>query len=328
MPTREESFYILNPQYILKSDKKRVLLFNKDVVPSIKSDVSEMVGFLHPVLAVLLCLFEKEKNLKTVLDEFAELTGLKRESVFPMVSQLLENKTEIKVDFNRRTFIFPQNTLIRVGNHRHVTSYNPEDFLIPNSQLDFDSQRLCDPLDAMIMLNNRCATRCIYCYVDKRKSFTCQIPFKRIAELIREAREMGMRSFNPTGGELFTYKYWKELLSTLKENHFDPVITTKYPLKERHIKELKEIGIHRINFSLDTINRSQMCQLLNVNEKYYDLILKTLKELNNNDFDICIQSQVTSINQDSMEELFNYDVATYRRYGNNGFIRIIYIFRK
>lgn len=306
MSTKEESFYILNPQYTLKSDKKRVLLFNKDVVPPVKNGLSEMVGFLHPVLAILLCLFKKEKNLKTVLDEFAELTGLKREFVSPMVSQLLENKTEIKVAFNGRTFYFPRNTLIRAGNHYDVTSYNPEDFLIPNSQLDFDSQRLYEPLDSMIMLNNRCATQCTYCYVDKRKPVACQIPFKRIVELIREAREMGMRSFNPTGGELFTYKYWKELLDVLKENRFDPVITTKYPLNERHIKELKDIGIKRINFSLDTINRGQMCQLLNVNEKYYDLILKTLEQLNNNDFDICIQSQVTSINQDSMEELFDY----------------------
>ena len=264
-----------------------------------------MVEFLHPVLGVLLCLFDGKKNFNTVVDEFAEITGLKRESINTFVSQLVENQTEIKVDFNGSTFYFPKNTLIRAKNDDVIRS-NPDDFLIPNSRLDFDSQRLYDPLDAMIILNNRCATRCIYCYVDKRKSFTCQIPFKRIVELIREAREIGMRSFNPAGGELFTYKYWKELLNVLKENYFDPVITTKYPLNETRIKELKDIGIKRIILSLDTIKRSEMCQLLNVNERYYDLILKTLKELNNNDFAIYIQSQVTSINQDSMEELFDY----------------------
>jgi len=306
VPTIEQDIYILNPQYALRSDKKRILLFYRDIVPPIKNGASNMVGFLHPIFAVMLCLFEGKKNLKTVLDEFTELTGIKRESVRTMVSQLLENKREIKVDFNGYTFYFPQNTLIRAGNKDGAAAYNPGDFLIPDSQLDFDSQRLYNPLDTMIMLNNRCATRCIYCYVDKRKPFSCQIPFKRIVELIREAREIGMRSFNPAGGELFTYKYWKELLNVLKENHFDPVITTKYPLNEKHIKELKDIGIDRINLSLDTIKRSEMRRLLNVNDRYYDLILKTLRELNNNEFDICIQSQVTSINQDNMEEFFNY----------------------
>lgn len=265
-----------------------------------------MVGFLHPVFAVLLCLFDGKKNLKTVVDEFTDLTGLKREFINTLVSQLVENKKEIKIDFNGSTFYFPKNTLIKAGNKNDVIHYNPYDFLIPNNQLDFKRQRLYEPLDATIMLNNNCVTQCIYCYVDKRKLHTCQIPFKRIVELIREAKDMGMRSFQPGGGELFTYKYWKELLSVLVENHFDPNITTKYPLNQRRIKELRDIGIKRITLSIDTIKRSQMCKLLNVKEKYYDMILKTLKDLNNNDFDICIQAQVTSINQDSMEELFNY----------------------
>jgi radical SAM protein with 4Fe4S-binding SPASM domain len=298
--------YILNPQYRLKNDKKRVLLFYKNADPPIKKGISDIVGFLHPIYAVLLCLFDGEKNLTTVVDEFIELTDLKSNSINTFVSQLVENQTEIKVDFNGSTFYFPQNTLIRAENKNDVIHYNPHDFLIPNSQLDFKRQRLYEPLDATIILNNNCVTQCIYCYVNKKKLYTCQIPFKRMVELIREAKEIGMRSFNPGGGELFTYKYWKELLSLLVENHFDPYITTKYPLNERRIKELKDTGIKRINLSIDTIKSSQMCKLLNINEQYYGLILKTLKDLNNNDFDICIHSQVTSINQDSMEELFNY----------------------
>jgi radical SAM protein with 4Fe4S-binding SPASM domain len=264
------------------------------------------VRFLHPIFAVLLCLFDGEKNLKTVVDEFTDLTGLKRGSMNTLVSQLLENKTGIKVDFNGSTFSFPQNTLIKAGNKNDVIHYNPYDFLIPDSQLDFKRQRLYEPLDASIILNNRCAARCIYCYVDRRKPFNCQIPFKRIVELTREAKEIGMRSFNTAGGELFAYKYWKELLKELVKNNFDPNITTKYPLDEKRVKELKEVGIKRIYLSLDTIKSNEMCMLLNINEKYCTRILKTLKDLNNNDFDICIQSQVTSINQDSMEDLLNY----------------------
>jgi radical SAM protein with 4Fe4S-binding SPASM domain len=264
------------------------------------------VGFLHPVYAVLLCLFDGEKNLKTVEDEFAVITGLKREFISTFVSQLLENQTEIKVDFNGSTFYFPKNTLIRAGNKNDVTHYNPYDFLIPNNHLDFKCQRLYEPLDATIILNNRCVTRCTYCYADKRKLVHCSIPFERIVEIIQEANEIGMRSFNISGGELFTYRNWKELLKEIVENDFDPYITTKYPLNERHIKTLKDIGIKRIQLSLDTVKRDEMCKLLNVNKKYYDRILKTLTDLNNNNFEIFINSQITSINQDSIAELLNY----------------------
>ncbi len=233
---------------------------------------------------------------------------MKRESISKLASQLVENKTEIKIDSNNHSFYFPKNTLIQRGTKNDVTHYNPYDFLIPNNQLDFKSHRLYEPLDTMIILNNICVTRCIYCYADKRELFPCKIPFERLVEIIQEAKKIGMRAFNISGGELFTYKHWKEFLKELVKNNFDPYITTKYPLNERHIKELKDTGIKRIQLSIDTIKKDEMRKLLNVNEKYYDLILKTLKELDKNNFDIRINSQITSINHDivSMEEFFNY----------------------
>jgi radical SAM protein with 4Fe4S-binding SPASM domain len=124
--------------------------------------------------------------------------------------------------------------------------------------------------------------------------------------LVQEARELGMRSFNISGGEIFTYRCWKELLKVLVENGFDPFVTTKYPLNERDIDQLREIGIKRVNLSLDTLDRRQMRALLKTNDHYYNRILKTLNGFNNKGFELCIQSLVTSLNQDSMAELFNY----------------------
>ncbi len=301
-----EGQYVLNSFYKLKADKKRILIYPRELDAPAEEGVSYFQGFVHPILAILLGLFDGKKRLNKVVEEFAYLTGLKEDFITRLVSSLVENQTEIKIDFNGRSFYFPKNTLIGAENLKDTTRYQPGDFLIHNSQLDFDSRRLYDPLDAQLMLNNRCASRCIYCYVDKRKPFSCRIPFTRIVELIREAKEIGMRSFHPAGGELFSYPYWRELLKALLENNIYPYITTKYPLKEERIKELKDIGIKRIYFSLDTVNRSEMCRLLRVNENYYHRVLKTLKYLNDNNFDIYIQSQVTSINQDSMGDLLNY----------------------
>lgn len=302
----DDKIYILNPQYRLKVDKSRVLLYYKNADPPIEKGISNFLGFLHPVFAVLLCLFDGKKSLKKVLDEFVYITDLKRESVSKLISQLVENKTEIKIDSNNHSFYFPKNTLIQQGTKNEVIHYNPYDFLIPNNQLDFQTHRLYEPLDTMIILNNICVTQCIYCYSDKRELFPCKIPFERLVEIIQEAQKIGMRAFNISGGELFTYRHWKEFLKELVENNFDPYITTKYPLNERRIKELKDIGIKRIQLSIDTIKSDEMHQLLNVNEKYHVLILKTLKDLDNNNFDIRINSQITSINQDSMEAFFNY----------------------
>ena len=296
----------LNPGYKLRSDKRRVLLFYKNEGPPLRQDVSDFIGFLHPLFAILLGLFDGEKSLNKVVEEYTYLTGFKKEFAHSLVSRLVENKSEVKIDLRDQSFLFPKNTLVRTGKRQEVRHYNPYDFLIPHRQLDFKTRRLYDPLDAMLILNNKCATRCLYCYVDKRKSHLCRIPLPRLKELIREAGELGIRSFNISGGEIFTYTYWRELLKMLVENGFDPYVTTKYPLPPKDIHYLKEIGIKRINLSLDTLDRGRMREMLKVNDKYYDLILKTLKGFKDKDFEFCIQSLVTSLNQDSMEALFNY----------------------
>ena len=297
---------ILNPRYKLRLDEKRILFYYKEIDPPSDKDISNLLVFIHPVFAILLSLFDGKRRLKRVVNEFSYITGLKEELVIALISQLVENKTGVKVEWNHSSFYFPKNTLIRTKHKNDIIHYNPYDFLIPNSQLDFQTRRLYRPLDTTLILNNICVTRCIYCYADKRKSCTCQIPLTRMIELIREANKMEMRSFTISGGEIFTYRYWKEILKVLVENNFDPFITTKYPLNERKIKELKDIGIKHIRLSLDTIKCSEMCKLLNINEKYYGLILKTLENLDKNNFDIRIQSQVTSINQESMEEFIDY----------------------
>ena len=298
----------LNPQYKLRKDERRVLLFNRSEEALLTQDSSDFIGFLHPLLAILLSLFEGKKSVNKVLDEYVYLTGFDREFVTQLVSRLVENKAEIKIDLKGHSFFFPKNTLLKVkrGKPAEVVHYNPYDFLIPHQQLDFKTRRLYGPLDGMVILNNKCATRCVYCYVDKRETHTCRIPLPRLKELIREARELGMRSFNISGGEIFTYRYWRELLTELVENGFDPFVTTKYPLRQRDIDWLRELGIKRVNLSLDTLDRRQMRELLKVNDNYHDLVLKTLRGFNNSHFEFCIQTLVTSLNQDSMEELFKY----------------------
>ena len=55
-------FYILNPEYRLKSDIKRVLLYKKDTDPIKRDDLTDFLGFVHPLYAVLFTLFDGEKK--------------------------------------------------------------------------------------------------------------------------------------------------------------------------------------------------------------------------------------------------------------------------
>jgi radical SAM protein with 4Fe4S-binding SPASM domain len=302
--------FILNPEYRLRSDERRALIYYRHTISSLDPNVSNFLGFLHPLLAVLLSLFNGNKTLEETVDDFVYSTGFNKAHTLDLILPLIENKREIKVQFEEGlNFYFPINTLIPYKGlkKKSFPQYSPEQFLVPQEQLDFTTRRLYKPLDLMLHLNNVCTTKCLYCYVDMRKKVTCQIPFERIRGIIREARELGMRSFSVSGGEVFTYKYWRELLRELVANGFDPSITTKYPLNEKKVKELKDIGVRTIIFSLDTINKDHMVKLLQVKEDYHSLILKTLGLLDQYGFDIHITGQITSFNQESVGlDFFKY----------------------
>ncbi len=303
-----EKYYLFNPVYRLKVDQKRVLLYYKEGDPPIKEGISDFMGFIHPVFAMLLSLFDGEKNIEGVIAEFVYITGINKSFITSLVNQLIKNEKVLKIDFNGHTFYFPQNTLLPVSAiaKEDRIKYNASDFLIPGGQLDFTSTRLYDPLDAMLIINNVCVTRCIYCYEDKRSPFHCTIPFPRLVEIIREAKSIGMRALNLSGGEIFTYPHWEKLLRELTANGFRPHISTKYPLNSRRIGQLQDAGIKRIQLSMDTVDQGEMVKLLQVHENYHGLILNTLKTLDKKGFEISINGQITALNQDSMESYFNY----------------------
>lgn len=300
--------YLFNPEYRLKSDRTRILLYYKEGEPPIKEGVSNFLDFQHPVFAILLSLFDGQKPFDTVIDEFCYITGMDQASIHPLANRLIENEDEVPIEFLGHTFFFPKNTLIPAAKAQRSQQvhYNAQDFLIPNEQLDFKTRRLNSPIDGNIILNNICVTKCIYCYTDQRTPFNCQIPFPRLREIIREARDIKMRTFNLSGGELFTYTHWKDLLKELVANGFDPFVSTKYPLNSRKIQELKDTGVRRVQLSIDTIKKDEMVKMLRIGEKYHSLILQTLTEMDRLGFEIRVNGQITSINQDSMKEYFEF----------------------
>ncbi|MCP5052261.1 MAG: radical SAM protein [bacterium] len=303
-----ENIYIFNPEYRLKSDKNRIIIYYRLGIPPVTDDISYILEFQHPVFAVLLSLFDGEKSLQKVSGEFSHLTGINHDSTFRLVSRLVENKTQVKVELNGDSFYFPKYTLVKAtAQNKHLrVRYNPEDFLIPNHRLDFKTQRFHTPLDMMMVINNKCVTRCLYCYTNQYEHPSCEIPLQRVMEIVDEAGTLGMRAFDISGGELFTYKHWEKLLRRIHDNDMVTNIATKYPLTEREIEAMKDAGLNRIQLSLDTVIEEEMSRLYSVNGSYHGKILKTLENLDKHGIETRINSQVTSINQDSIEALFDH----------------------
>jgi len=181
-----------------------------------------------------------------------------------------------------------------------------DSFLIPQKELDLESWRLNYPLDALLMINTRCVTDCVYCYADRQLDIDCKIPINRLTEFIREAGELGMRSFDITGGEFFRYKHWETLLQELLANGFSPYISTKFPIDPETIIKLKDFGLKKIQVSIDSIVKGELMQMLDVPENYLNKLLETLHCLDDNGFEIHTNTQLTKYNQDNIDGLLDF----------------------
>lgn len=208
--------YILNPIYVLKNDVSRIVLATIDLKDFESSKHNNIITFIHPVYAIMLSFFNGNNTLEENIKEISEYMGITEDQAVNIVSKFIENTGGISVEYDNSFFYFPDKMLIKHNERKIARSYTPSDFII-NEEFDCESARLNIPLEASILINNKCMTKCIYCYADKRQIYDCSIPLERLKELIIEARMIGITSFDIQGGELFLYEHWYELLKILIE---------------------------------------------------------------------------------------------------------------
>ena len=290
--------YILNPYYALKNDKKRILLSN---APSFKvpEELAEegFMSFIHPIYAVILSSFDGKKDLKKVINEIAETFEEEIDTIENIVLPFIENKSKIGFMYEDVFFEFPKRMLVE--NKDNIESrYSPQHFFL-NEELDFTTQRLyTSSSDIRILINTKCATDCIYCYVDREVKDNCKIPFNKVKELIKEAKILGVNSFDIAGTEIFLYRYWAELIEELLKNGYYPYLSTKIPIGKKIIDKLYNFGIKDIQISIDTLVDEE---IITVN-KYSNpnnnaqKMLKTLKALEEKKFNVAINSVITKYN--------------------------------
>ena len=98
---------------------------------------------------------------------------------------------------------------------------------------------------------------------------TTQLTSWQIIKVIDEAHDMG-GNLALTGGDIFAFPDWKEVIRKVGQYGFTPLLSTKIPLKEDDIYFLKESGIKFLQFSLDSIFPSTLQTMVRVKEDYID----------------------------------------------------------
>lgn len=299
-------YIIFNTKYTLKPDEGRALIMSKYVGRGDMDYVDEtFTSIVHPLYAKILCFFDGSEYDDCVKNA-ADYLQTSTENVKKFADKLIDNGNFVEVNTKSGTSVFPPFTLTKRHYYKQEKYYSPEKY--DYTSIDLRVKRHSTPSEITLMVNNVCVTNCMYCFEDKSKVHNCQIPLSRIKELILEAKQLNVRTFDVIGGEFFLYKYWKEVLAELHKHGFHPYLSTKMPLNVDFVKNLAEMKIKDIQISLDSLDACHLSGLLSVKPDYCDKMKQALHWLNKYDILVSIHTVLAKINGSiaDMKSIFDY----------------------
>ena len=294
---KESNIYVLNPNYRLLDDIKRVLLIAVDTekaVPNIEYS-TDFYTIIHPLHAQILTFFDGKHTYKEVIEQLKLYLKIEEVDIKEFVDRLIENKP-FKLLSQGHIINYPLNVLVPLANKAlPIITYSPSYFpLIP--KVDLVTQRLYKPKYFSIILTMQCYTNCIYCYADRRTKNYIPLPTTRIIELIDEMIALDAIKIDFDGGEILLHPDSLKILSYTISKGYMPYISTKCPLNKEKVQALKHIGINKIQISLDSSDINTLHSLLGVSENYLNQILDTISYCESENIEVVIHDILTSYN--------------------------------
>ncbi len=134
-----------------------------------------------------------------------------------------------------------------------------------------------------ISVTDRCNLRCLYCMPDgiEKRPHDNILRDEEILNVVEEAVKIGITKIRITGGEPLVRRGIYSLIKKISkvEGIKEITITTNATLLIGNVKKLKEAGISRVNFSLDTLDNEKFKFITNsqITLDYENLIKELIK---------------------------------------------------
>ena len=112
-----------------------------------------------------------------------------------------------------------------------------------------------------ISVTDRCNLRCLYCMPDgiEKKTHDEILRDEEMIDIVKESVKLGISKIRITGGEPLVRKGIYGLIRKISdiEGIKEVTITTNATLLVGNVKKLKDAGISRVNFSMDTLDNKK-----------------------------------------------------------------------
>ncbi|WP_276388963.1 GTP 3',8-cyclase MoaA [Eudoraea chungangensis] len=146
-----------------------------------------------------------------------------------------------------------------------------------------------------IAVTDRCNLRCFYCMPAEGIPYEPKshlLSYEEITRLLEVLGGMGFQKVRFTGGEPFLRKDFVQLLENTSELEAIKSIhiTSNGTLLQRHIPKLKELGIKKINLSIDSLDKDRFQKITRRND--FEKVMQTFHLLVENDFKIKLNAVI------------------------------------
>ena len=302
---------IFNHGYVLRHDLKRTYIYDRKKLP-VDKEIDSLLNRhwftkIHPLYAMVLSFASEAITVSELIMQVAHFLEIGESEASRIVLPFLDQEQPFYSHFGDVVSQFPKNILIDV--EKAIVEpeiYTPKDFYFES--IDLKTERaLYAPRTMVFMPNNTCTTNCVYCYAD-RSIVPKAMDFQRVQSIIEECRHLHMMDFSITGGDIFIYKYWRELLACINENGFQiGLLSTKTPLQKADIELLKKYDVN-LQFSLDTMNPTISKQIVGMNSNYLEKVKQMFTWCDEIGLKFKVATVLTTLNEDPMqlEDLYTF----------------------
>lgn len=298
----------INPRYCL-INKKNCSYIVSATTPIHKDGegMSGFVGMLPPMIGFILYNIECD-DLEVAEKKIADITSLRVSVIDKFVRTLIDNPKQVGWNYKEQTISFPPYFLMHASGGRSARKVQMKDF---SPFDDFVPQRPDIPFSVNFMITTKCHTNCIYCYADRNRKDDLSV--SEILHVLDDAYKNGVINLTLTGGDIFAFPRWRDIIDRISQYNYSPVLSTKVPLSKEDISFLHHAGIRYLQISLDSVNTETLSILLRVDNDYCNKICDMIEYCNEVGIKINIRTVLTKYNATIAEMGRLYDYITAQR---------------
>jgi radical SAM protein with 4Fe4S-binding SPASM domain len=291
--------YRLHPDIGLRSDIDRNIIYIKNPADAALPDFFRLIDTPS---AIILALFDGSRNLEDIIKIISRLLFAENphKKIYRDIEVFL--KSELSPDLKVKDILIAANDC----DERINTGPDLRTLIVDKSKLNLGDPRLRIPLRMLYIPTLACHQHCYYCYsVQSSKLPNRPLSFERLTEIFKEAKDLGIDVVDISGGEPFTYEFIFRLIELSQDLGIQLNIPTKCPLDDRQVSQLMDLGIDKMQFSIDAITPSLLDHTVGV-DGYYKKMLKTFSYLAEAGIKLRINTVVTRFNIGDIKNLISF----------------------